>query len=241
MIILEYNTIPQTKASPRTSKAAQKADIARYFADEHKTLKRDSFKSAWLSGGAHCYLAAYSPFSPVVEKLVTTSAVAVVKHIVHIADELDKMGMINMPDRRKRKEQNNYLRKALEAYAAFFYRIPVEKALYDTLPDAGYLDAAQIFHDVVEKLPNDISPQAIYEDRQPISSIIIGHISEEVDRTDVIEFVSSYDPFHTRGNALGARQTNRLVRRAKEQLQAFDPSRTAYEVAMATHYQDLVA
>ncbi|BDQ38857.1 hypothetical protein SYK_32170 [Pseudodesulfovibrio nedwellii] len=226
---------------PHASEATQKADKAKHFANKYKSSGTHSLKSAWFHGGAHCYLAAYSALSPIVEELVITSAVAVVEHIIHVADELDKMDLIDMPDRRKRKEQNKYLRKALEAYLPTFYQTPVEKALYYTTPDAGYHDATQIFHNVIKNLPNDISPQTIYENKQPILTLMMEHVSEKVDQADVIKFVTTYDPFTPRHHALGKRQKERLTRRANERFQRLDPSRTAYDVAMATHYQDMVA
>lgn len=221
-------------ASTPAAEAERKAKTAMNFAREHESSNREAFKSAWLEGGAHCLLAAFSPFSQELRELITTSSVAAVEHTVHIADELDKMGMVNMPNRRRRKEQNKYLGKMLEAYMLSFFTIPVELTLARLQPDVGFAGTLERFIAMVQELRGDISSHGLLTNRQPISTLMLQHVREGVDRADVIEFIASYDPFIRRSNALGKRQTDRLARRTKERLQAVAPYRIAYDVALAT-------
>jgi len=216
------------------SDADRKAKAAMHFAYKCKEPGAGGSKSAWVEGGAHCFLAAISPSSHVLGELVTASTVGVVEHMVHIADELDRMGMIDMPDRRRRKEQNKYMVRALEAYSLDFFAIPVRLVLSWSQPDAGLADTLQLFHKAVKALPEDLSPRAILANRQPIAALLLDHVRDAADQADVIDFVASYDPFTSRSNALGQRQTARLGRRTRERLQALDLGTMAYDVALAT-------
>jgi hypothetical protein len=216
------------------SEAERKATAAMRFAHEFKALEGGGLQSAMHDGGTHCFLASFLPFSQALGRLVAASAVGVVEHMVHVADELDRMDMIDMPDRRRRKEQNKYMVRALEAYSLDFFTVPVRLTLSRLQPDAGFDDALQVLFKVVEALPEDLSPHAIFADRQLISALMLDHVRDEADRADVVKFVDAYDPFIARSNALGKRESARLGRRAEEHLQAFDPGRIAYSVALAT-------